>query len=46
MRHDRGASGPMMECTAAVLSLAVAWPFGLSVAGAQSMMRSPSLNIG
>ncbi|MGM4918832.1 S8 family serine peptidase [Tardiphaga sp. 813_E8_N1_3] len=35
-----------MKCTAAVLSLAVAWPFGLSVAGAQSMMRSPSLNIG
>lgn len=46
MRHDRGASGLMMKCTAAVLSLAVAWPFGLSVAGAQSMMRSPSLNIG
>lgn len=46
MRHDRGASGPMMKCTAAVLSLAVAWPIGLSVAGAQSMMRSPSLNIG
>jgi subtilisin family serine protease len=36
----------MMKCTAIVLSLAVAWPFGLSVAGAQSMMRSPSLNIG
>jgi subtilisin family serine protease len=36
----------MMKCTAAVLSLAVAWPFSLSVAGAQSMMRSPSLNIG
>lgn len=46
MRHDRGASGPIMKCTAAVLSLAVAWPFGLSLASAQSMMRSPSLNIG
>ncbi len=46
MRHDRGASRPMMKCTAIVLSLAVAWLFGLSVAGAQSMMRSPNLNIG
>jgi subtilisin family serine protease len=36
----------MMKCTAAVLSLAVAWPLGMSAASAQSMMRSPSINIG
>ncbi|MGM4906643.1 S8 family serine peptidase [Tardiphaga sp. 866_E4_N2_1] len=35
-----------MKCTAVVVSLAVAWPFGMSAASAQSMMRSPSLNIG
>lgn len=46
MRRESGASGSMATCVTVLASLAMAWPFGVSAVNAQSMMRSPTINLG